>query len=161
MKWPPVSKCEGSRENWGPVSWCSQILGATSIENTMGSDPCGQPHCILLCLLWPREGGGSHLVVLSEDHETGPHPRAAGRPWDWTPVFPGHLALADPDNIWIHYEKWLENAKQKAEKRPETSPNWKIGPSLAAKSYFTRTSPKCLRHRNFSQKENDLQGWPR
>ena len=53
-----VSKCEGSRENWGPVPWCSQILGATSIENTTESDPCGQPHCILLCLLWPREGGG-------------------------------------------------------------------------------------------------------
>ena len=52
-----MSKCERSCENWGPVSWCSQILGATSIENTTGSDPCGQPHCSLLCLLWAREGG--------------------------------------------------------------------------------------------------------
>ena len=55
---PKFGKCERFQENWGPVSWWSQILGATSIENTTGSDPCGQPHCILLCLLWPRERGG-------------------------------------------------------------------------------------------------------
>ena len=81
----------------------SKILGATSIENTTGSDPCGQPHCILLCLFVAmrgeggcRGGGWSNLVVfLSEDHETGPRPRATGRPRDGTPVFPGPLALVE------------------------------------------------------------------
>ena len=64
---------ERSQKKWGPVSWRSQMLGAGNIENTTGSDPCGQP--------------GSHLVVFSsEDRETGPHPRATRRPRDWTPV---------------------------------------------------------------------------
>ena len=87
-----VSKCERSWEKWGPVSWCSQILGATSIENTTGSDPCGQPHCILVCLLWPQEGGErckAHLVVFpSEDHETGPHPEPH-EDHETGPQFPG------------------------------------------------------------------------
>ena len=34
-------------------------------------------------------------MFLSEDHETGPHPRATRRPRDRTPVFPGALPLAE------------------------------------------------------------------
>ena len=83
-----ISKCERSFENWGPVSWCSQILGATSIENTTGSDPLWPAQCILLCLLWAREtecrGGPISWCSCQkttrrdpthepqEDHETGP-----------------------------------------------------------------------------------------
>ena len=69
-----------------------RIEGPSASRTPQDRTPCGQPHCILLCLLWPRQawrgvvGGGGPISWCSsqkttrqdpthepqEDHETGP-----------------------------------------------------------------------------------------
>ena len=54
-------------------------------------------------------------MFLSEDHETGPHTRATGRPRDRTPAFPGPLALTENLELPTHPDPYIAQNQENLE----------------------------------------------